>query len=63
MEKALSTGITWLLVVLALSIVAAGIIVYFYLRKKRQNQPYILTRMSGSEATVDIQGKDAHTNM
>uniref|UniRef100_A0A8B9BIN9 Macrophage mannose receptor 1 n=1 Tax=Anser brachyrhynchus TaxID=132585 RepID=A0A8B9BIN9_9AVES len=62
-EKALSTGIIWLLVVLALSIVVAGIIVYFYLRKKRQNQLYILTRLGGSEPTVDIQGKDAHTDV
>lgn len=62
-EKVLSAGIIWLFILLALSIVGAGSIIYFYLRKKRQNLPHISTRMSGSEATVDIQGKDAHTDM
>lgn len=63
MEKVLSAGVIWLFILLALSIVGAGSIIYFYLRRKRQNLPHISTRMSGSEATVDIQGKDAHTDM
>ncbi|XP_071416339.1 macrophage mannose receptor 1-like isoform X2 [Pithys albifrons albifrons] len=63
MEKLLSASIIWLFVVLALSIVGAGSIIYICLRRKRQNLPYISTRMSGSEATVDIQEKDAHTSM
>ncbi|XP_008628096.1 PREDICTED: macrophage mannose receptor 1 isoform X1 [Corvus brachyrhynchos] len=62
-EKVLSAGVIWLFILLALSIVGAGSIIYFYSRKKRQNLPHISTRMSGSEATVDIQGKDAHTDM
>ncbi|XP_074013154.1 macrophage mannose receptor 1-like [Numenius arquata] len=63
MEKVLSAGIIWLLVLLALSIVGAGIIIYSYLRRKRQNLLHISARMTGSEATVDIQEKDAHTDM
>ncbi|XP_017930940.2 macrophage mannose receptor 1-like [Manacus vitellinus] len=62
-EKVLSTGVIWLFVLLALSIVGAGSIIYFYLRRKRQNLPHVSTRMSGSEGTVDIQEKDAHTGM
>ncbi|KAM6101738.1 macrophage mannose receptor 1-like isoform 1-T1 [Theristicus caerulescens] len=62
-EKILSSGIIWLLALLAFSIVGGGSIVYFYLRKKRQNQLHISTRMSGPEGTVDIQEKDAHTDM
>ncbi|XP_074430632.1 macrophage mannose receptor 1-like isoform X3 [Larus michahellis] len=63
MEKVLSAGIIWLYVLLALSIVGAGSIIYFYLRRKRQNLLPTSTRMTGSEATVDIQEKDAHTDM
>lgn len=63
MDKVLSAGIIWLLVLLALSIVGAGSIIYFYLRRKRQHQLHISTRMSGPEETVDIQEKDAHTDM
>ncbi|XP_027551485.1 macrophage mannose receptor 1-like isoform X1 [Neopelma chrysocephalum] len=63
MEKVLSTGVIWLFVLLALSIVGAGSIIYFYLRRKRQNLPHVSTRMSGSEGTVDIQEKDVHTSM
>ncbi|XP_056340554.1 macrophage mannose receptor 1-like isoform X3 [Oenanthe melanoleuca] len=62
-EKVFSAGIMWLFVLLALSIVGAGSIIYFCLRRKRQNLPHISTRMSGSEATVDIQEKDTHSEM
>ncbi|XP_069715635.1 macrophage mannose receptor 1-like isoform X4 [Phaenicophaeus curvirostris] len=47
----------------AFSIVGAGSILYFCLKKKRQNLLHISTRMSGSEATMDIQEKEAHTDM
>ncbi|XP_008490918.2 macrophage mannose receptor 1-like [Calypte anna] len=63
MEKVLSTGIIWLLILLALSVVGAGTIIYFYLRRKRQNLLHASTRMSGPEASLDIQEKDAHTDM
>uniref|UniRef100_A0A8C4UHR9 Macrophage mannose receptor 1 n=1 Tax=Falco tinnunculus TaxID=100819 RepID=A0A8C4UHR9_FALTI len=63
MEKVLSAGIIWLLVLLGLSIVGAGSIAYFCWKRKRQNLLQISTRMSGPEATVDIQEKDAHTDM
>uniref|UniRef100_A0A663EC36 Macrophage mannose receptor 1 n=1 Tax=Aquila chrysaetos chrysaetos TaxID=223781 RepID=A0A663EC36_AQUCH len=63
MEKVLSASIIWLFVLLALTIVGAGSIIYFYLRRKRQNLLHISTRMSGPEATVDILEKDEHTDM
>uniref|UniRef100_A0A8C5J3A2 MRC1 protein n=1 Tax=Junco hyemalis TaxID=40217 RepID=A0A8C5J3A2_JUNHY len=63
MEKVLSAGIIWLFVLLALSIAGAGSVIYFCSRRKRQNLPHISTRMSGSEATVDIQVKDTHSDM
>ncbi|XP_009084157.3 macrophage mannose receptor 1-like isoform X1 [Serinus canaria] len=63
MEKVLSAGIIWLLILLSLSTVGAGSIIYFCLRRKRQNLPQISTRMSGSEATVDIQVKDTQSDM
>lgn len=61
-ETVLSTGIKWLFVLLALFIVGAVSVVYFYLRNKGQNQISISARMSGSEAALDIQEDDAHTN-
>lgn len=63
MAKVLSAGIIWLLLLLSLSTVGAGSIIYFCLRRKRQNLPHISTRMSGSEATVDIQVKDTQSDM
>lgn len=63
MEKVLSTGIIWLFVLLTLSIVVVGSIIYFCLRRKSQNMLHISARMSGPEATVDVLEKDAHTNM
>lgn len=63
MEKALSAGIIWLFILLALSLAGAGSIIYFCLRRKRQNLPHISARMSESEATVDIQEKDTHSDM
>nr|CCP50119.1 MRC1L-E [Gallus gallus] len=61
-ETVLSTGIIWLFVLLALFIVGAVSVLYFYLRNKGQNQISISARMSGSEAALDIQEDDAHTN-
>lgn len=61
-KTVLSTGIIWLFVLLALFIVGAVSVVYFYLRNKGQNQISISARMSGSEAALDIQEDDAHTN-
>ncbi|XP_069715636.1 macrophage mannose receptor 1-like isoform X5 [Phaenicophaeus curvirostris] len=63
MEKVLPASTIWLFVLLAFSIVGAGSILYFCLKKKRQNLLHISTRMSGSEATMDIQEKEAHTDM
>lgn len=63
MEKVLSAGVIWLFILLALSIVGAGSIIYFCLKRKRQNLPHISTRMSGLEETVDIQEKDTLSEM